>query len=147
MPSHCAGLLQARCTYASYPDTLKERKKAEKHVLLPRPSAVVHSNVIASAHSVRSLARALVSAPFQSVPLAREKKGASRSFRYFRENNTWSRGGRFFFSTPHVEFFNFDPPDREGGGYLIPPPPLNATLIPIYNRTQGTVESRPNPLL
>ena len=30
-----------------------------------------------------------------------------------------------YFSTPHIDLFNFDPPDRRGWGYLTPPSPSN----------------------
>ena len=79
---------------------------------------------------------------------------ASRIWRFVKTNLLRAEGrkyyvdqGRpFFFSTAHVELFNFDPPDR-GGGYLTPSPPLNTILIPISNRTQGKGESRPPSLL
>ena len=51
------------------------------------------------------------------------------------------------YSTPHVELFNFNRLDRGGGGYWTPSPPLKTGLIPIYNQTQGTVESLPPHLL
>ena len=61
------------------------------------------------------------------------------------------------FWTPHVELFNFDPPDS--GGYLTPPPRYVKYYVtintgdgkefsppPIQNRTQGTVQSLPHLL-
>ena len=66
----------------------------------------------------------------------------------------------FFFSTPHVTLFNFDPPDRGGVSDTVPSPKRHSKfylktntgdgrdLSPcdIQNRTQGTVESH-RPLL
>ena len=50
-----------------------------------RPAAVVHCNLSALAHLVRSLAHALVAAPSQSVfllPRPKKKRNAPRSFWY-----------------------------------------------------------------
>ena len=63
---------------------------------------------------------------------------ASRIWRFVKTNLLRAEGrkyyvdqGRpFFFSTAHVELFNFDPPDR-GEGYLTPSHLLNAILIHI----------------
>ena len=50
----------------------------------------------------------------------------------------------FFFSTPHVKLFNFDPPDRGGGVSDAVLSPKRHTKFQI-NQTQGTVESCPPP--
>ena len=61
------------------------------------------------------------------------------------------------FSTPHVELFNFDPPDRGGVSDTVPSPKRHTNFYinqtrgtaescppcTIQNRAQGTVESRP----
>ena len=39
-----------------------------------------------------------------------------------------SGAAEIHFSTPHVDFFDFDPPHRGGGGYLTPSLPVNAIL-------------------
>ena len=121
MPSHCAGLLQARCTYASYPDTLKERKKRQRNMYY------------CLAFVPLSIATSLLWFPLPSsrFPLPMKKKKPFAAFGT-RENTTHGPGAAvFFFSTQHVELFNFDPPDRGGEGYLIPPPLPDAILIPI----------------
>ena len=116
--------------------TEREKKKAEKHVLLPRLCAVVHSNVIA-----------LVSAPFQSVPLAHEKKEAFRSFRYSREYNTWSRGGRFFFFDTTRRIIQLRPSRQRGGGVSdTAPSPKRHTNSYIKPNT-GDGREPPPPLL
>ena len=66
----------------------------------------------------------------------------------------------FFFSTPHVKLFNFDPPDKGGISDTVPSPKRHTKfyvkpntggcreLSPpcdTQNRTQGTVGSRPPP--
>ena len=100
----------------------------------------------------------------KQTPFVNWSTGAHRT-RVVCYNSGSIQGRLFFFSTPHVKLFNFDPPDRgvcvwgvsdtvpsskrhtnfyiksnTGDGIESCPPPA------IQNRTQGTVESRP-PLL
>ena len=64
---------------------------------------------------------------------------ASRIWRFVKTNLLRAEGRKYyvdqgrplFFSTAHVELFNFDPLNRGRGGYLTPTPHPNVILTSI----------------